>query len=151
MKRILLGLLIVLLALVGGVALYGAGYRPQTDLPAGLQGQFAEVMGVRTRYLQVGHGPDVLLIHGSTGSLEDWAAVRDALAQDFRVTTYDRPGHRYTAAGLCYDFVYNADFASALIHQLHLERPVVAGHSYGGTTALALALHRSEERRVGKE
>src|ERR1044071_9649193 len=127
MKRILLGLLIVLLAMVGGVALYGATYRPQTELPAGLQGQFADVMGVRTRYLQVGHGPDVLLIHGSTGSLEDWAAVRDALAPIFRVTTYARPGHGYPATGLCYDFVYNADFASALIQTLHLQQPVVAG------------------------
>ncbi len=140
--RLLKRLAVVLLLLVGGIAIYGALYEPQQDLPAGLKGQFTDIMGIRTRYLQVGAGPDVLLIHGSTSSIEDWAPVTDALASQFRVTVYDRPGHGYTQTGARYDYEYNAGFALAVIEALKLQDPVVAGHSYGGAIAMALALRK---------
>jgi pimeloyl-ACP methyl ester carboxylesterase len=148
MTRALRFVVVLLVLLVGGVSVYGALYRPQQELPAGLKGQFADVLGVRTRYLQVGSGADVLLIHGSTGSIEDWAPVAEKLAPDFRVTMYDRPGHGYSAATARHDFEYNADIALALMHDLHLENAVVAGHSYGGTTALAMAIRKPPEARA---
>src|SRR6185312_14642995 len=60
LKRLLA--LVVVLAI--GIGIYGALYRPQTELPPGLQGQFIDVDGLRTRYVQAGAGPDVVLIHG---------------------------------------------------------------------------------------
>src|SRR5206468_5493685 len=112
--------LVLIVAAIAAIAGYGAAYRPQIELPAGLKGQFIDVMGIRTRYVQTGAGPDVLLIHGSTGSVDDWAPVTDALAPNFRVTTYDRPGHGYSSAGPRCDYEYNADFAVALIRALQL-------------------------------
>jgi pimeloyl-ACP methyl ester carboxylesterase len=141
--RFLKTFVVIVALLVGGIALYGALYRPAEDLPEGLRGQFVDVLGNRTRYLQAGSGPDVLLIHGSPGSVEDWAPVMDALASEFRLTAYDRPGHGYTGnAGVRYELAYNADFALAVIDALKLERPVVAGHSYGGGTAAAIAIRK---------
>jgi pimeloyl-ACP methyl ester carboxylesterase len=140
--RALTWILLPLLLIVGGIGVYGALYEPRSELPAGLEGKFVDVMGVRTRYLQAGSGPDILLIHGSPGSVEDWAPIMQALAPDFRVTAYDRPGHGYSSVGPRYDATYNADFAIAMIDALNLQRPVVAGHSYGGATAAAMAIQK---------
>jgi pimeloyl-ACP methyl ester carboxylesterase len=140
MMRLLKWGLIALIVAIAGLCAYGATYHAQTDAPAGMQGQFVDVMGARTRYLQVGSGPDVLLIHGSPGSLEDWQPVIAALAPNFRVTAYDRPGNGYTASTGRYDYGYNADFALDLVRKLDLHDVVVAGHSYGGAVALAMAL-----------
>jgi pimeloyl-ACP methyl ester carboxylesterase len=141
-KRLLLCVILLLVGGIAAIAGYGALYRPQTDLPSGLQGEFVDVIGVRTRYLQAGSGPDILLIHGSPGSVEDWGPIMEALAPDFRVTAYDRPGHGYSGVGPRYDATYNADFAIAVIDALNLQRPVVVGHSYGGATAAAMAIQK---------
>src|SRR5581483_1934480 len=140
--RALKAIVMLLVILIAGICVYGATYHPETALPPGLQGQFVDVMGARTRYLEVGNGPDVLLIHGSPGSIEDWKPVIDALAPSFRVTAYDRPGNGYTDSLGRYGYEVNADFALALIDKLALHDVVVAGHSYGGATALAIALRR---------
>ena len=146
--RKLLGLLVVgLLIAVGGISALGALYTPQRDAPAGLQGKYIDVLGVRTRYVQEGTGPDVLLIHGSTGSLEDWADVAKALAPNFRVTIYDRPGHGYTESAGRYDYAFNADLGLALMQALRLKNVIVAGHSYGGATAVAMAMRNPPELR----
>jgi pimeloyl-ACP methyl ester carboxylesterase len=89
--------------------------------------------------VQQGTGRDVLLIHGSPGSLEDWQPVVEAIGGSMRVTAYDRPGHGYSGDGGNYSYEHNADVALALIETLQLEHVVVVGHSYGGTAALAMA------------
>ncbi len=142
--RALKTIAILLLAIIAGVCVYGATDRPQVELPAELQGSFIDVDGLRTRYLQAGSGPDVLLIHGSPGSVEDWAPVIDLLAPHFHVTAYDRPGNGYTDAATQYDYAFNADFAADLIAKLQLHDVVVAGHSFGGTTALAVGIRHPE-------
>jgi pimeloyl-ACP methyl ester carboxylesterase len=145
MKRVLCAVFLLLVAAIAGITGYGILYKPQENLPVGLKGEFLDVMGVHTRYVQSGNGPDVLLIHGSTSSVEDWAPVMEALAPDFRVTAYDRPGHGYSSTGARYDYDYNAEFALAMIHALHLQDVVVAGHSYGGAIAMALAIRKPAE------
>ena len=46
--------------------------------------------GINLHYLQVGCGPDIVMLHGLTGNLAIWhlKIVRQLQAQ-FRVTTYD--------------------------------------------------------------
>ena len=68
----------------------------------------------------------------------------DELAKNYRVTAYDRPGHGYSgSAGNRHTYDYHADVALALVDALDLRDVVVVGHSYGGTTALAIALRNS--------
>jgi pimeloyl-ACP methyl ester carboxylesterase len=83
------------------------------------------------------------MLHGSPGSLEDFAPQARELAKSFRVTRYDRPGHGFSSMGESTSLAYNAKVAAALLDQLKLERTIVVGHSYGGSSALALALLRS--------
>jgi pimeloyl-ACP methyl ester carboxylesterase len=146
MKRWLLRVgIVAMLAVVGlvvVVCLAGALYTPELRVPAGLSGRYLTLGGLALRVKQEGQGRDVLLIHGSPGSLEDFAPITAALRGSFRFTSYDRPGHGYSADGGRYDLTYNAEIARALMDQLGLTRAIVVGHSYGGSTALALALQR---------
>lgn len=41
----------------------------------------------------MGHGPDLVLLHGWGAHSGVWAGLRDALAEDFCVTCIDMPGH----------------------------------------------------------
>jgi pimeloyl-ACP methyl ester carboxylesterase len=128
-----------------GLGVVSALHQPNTDIPEDLEGRHVTVRGVPVRVLTRGAGADVLLIHGSPGSIEDWAPVVDALAGSFRVTAYDRPGHGYSGDVAEYGYESNAEVAAALVDELELRNVVVVGHSYGGTTALALALRESPQ------
>jgi len=137
---------LALLTLAGAAAVIcGAGllYTPNTAIPPGFAGELIEVGGVALRVLQEGTGRDILMIHGSPGILEDFDAQARALRTTYRVTRYDRPGHGFSADSARYSVEHNARTALALIEKLGLERTVVVGHSFGGTTALALALMKS--------
>ena len=137
--RLVRAFAVVLVLLVVGVGIAGIAYRPNTEIPAGTPGRHVTVNGVPIRVVQQGSGRDVLLIHGSPGSLEDWQPVVDAIGGSMRVTAYDRPGQGYSGDTGKYSYEDNADTALALIDALRLEHVVVVGHSYGGTTALAMA------------
>jgi pimeloyl-ACP methyl ester carboxylesterase len=72
--------------------------------------------------------------------------VIDELAKDYRVTAFDRPGHGYSGShGDLYTYDYHAGVAIELIEALHLRDVVVVGHSYGGGTALAVALRKPDQ------
>jgi pimeloyl-ACP methyl ester carboxylesterase len=109
-------------------------------IPAGFKGSFVDVQGQQLRVYQTGVGPDLLLIHGLPGSIEDWETVVPELSKHFRVTIYDRPGQGFSSANkLKYNLDQNADIAFALIETLKLNNPVVVGHSYGGSMVVAMA------------
>jgi len=84
----------------------------------------------------------LVLIHGFSSSLHSWDAWRADLETDYRVITFDLPGHglsRAEAAELA-----NIGRFSEIIHEvtrrLGIERFTLAGHSMGGHTALQYAL-----------
>jgi pimeloyl-ACP methyl ester carboxylesterase len=130
----------VLLALLGASTILGLAYDANTEIPKDLSGHSVMVLGVPLRVLQAGSGRDVLLIHGSPGSLEDWSPIVERLSGSMRVTAFDRPGHGFSGDPGVYSPSDNARFAEALIARLGLQHTIVVGHSYGGATALALAL-----------
>lgn len=87
----------------------------------------------------------VVLVHGSWGDHHNWAPVVPALAESFRVLTYDRRGHSQSARGsgdgtLRQDAL---DLAS-LLEALDLAPAHVVGSSFGASVALRLACDRPE-------
>jgi pimeloyl-ACP methyl ester carboxylesterase len=86
-----------------------------------------------------------VLIHGSWGDHASWNLVVPALAQRFRVLTYDRRGHsqsqRPTTQGSTEEDV---DDLAALIEHQGLVPAHVAGTSSGASLALRLAARRPE-------
>lgn len=126
--------------LLGGLTVLGWTERAGLDLPPGVPGRHVDVDGTPIRYLQGGAGPDVLLVHGSPGTVEDWEPVFARLTVHFRVTAFDRPGHGFSGGETRpHTPEENAAVARGLIRVLGLRDVVVVGHSYGGITALELA------------
>ncbi len=101
---------------------------------------FISVAGEELRILQKGNGPDILLIHGTPGSIEDWSPLIDSLARDNRVTAFDRPGFGYSAPSKHgYTIDKNVDVLESVVKQLNLQNPFYIGHSYGGSMLANLA------------
>jgi pimeloyl-ACP methyl ester carboxylesterase len=142
---------LVMAAIVVAIALtlVGAFQRPADRWPASVPGSRVVVAGIPIRYTQAGTGPDVLLLHGAPGSIEDWSPIVGRLAERFRVTAFDRPGQGYSGgADLPHTPEENARVTLELVRTLGLRNVVLMGHSYGGITGLALATRNPEEIRA---
>lgn len=91
---------------------------------------------------QAGKGPDVVLIHGALTTSHDWqqSPVVSALAENWRVTVVDRPGHGHSRrprfAGTPRE---QADQIILGLDRLGVDRFIAVGHSFGGLVTLALA------------
>jgi pimeloyl-ACP methyl ester carboxylesterase len=118
----------------------------RAPVPAGLSHyprQSVVVDGTTLNYVSAGSGRPVVLIHGNPGSHEDYTlAVVGRLSQSCHVLAFDRPGHGYSERP---DSVETTVEVQALIirnalRKLGLEKPVLVGHSWGGSLALAAAV-----------
>jgi len=128
--------------LAGAAALVGyQTHAAETDHPA--RGSFVTVDGVRLRYLERGHGPTVVFIHGTGVSAEDFDVgdLLSATGERHRAIAIDRPGFGYSKRP--WMRTWSASAQAALLHDafasLGLEKPIVVGHSWGALVALALA------------
>ncbi len=141
MKKFLIGGAGAFLSMVLVIAVIGVVYKPKSTAPANVKGGYIKLPGTTIRYYQEGSGPDILMIHGCPGSIEDFDPIVQDLAKNFRVTLYDRPGHGYSEAGdNLYSLNYNARVAEDIIEHLNLKNVLVVGHSYGSGVALSLAI-----------
>jgi pimeloyl-ACP methyl ester carboxylesterase len=134
--RWVLGLVVLLPVLIVAT---GFAYDPE---PAPLRWPRRSVVvdGSRVAFRQEGAGPDVVLLHGSMGSAEDFEPVFEALTRGHRVTAVDRPGFGGSQArGDDATLTGNARLLAGLVRAVGLTRPVVVGHSHGGGVALRLA------------
>jgi non-heme chloroperoxidase len=82
-------------------------------------------------------GPPILLIHGLSQNHLCWAKqYQSSLADEFRLVAFDLRGHGMSQAPLEPEHYVDgqlwADDVAAIIEQLRLDRPVLAGWSYGG-------------------
>ncbi|PWE33210.1 alpha/beta hydrolase [Maritimibacter sp. 55A14] len=115
------------------------------------RGRFLDVDGARLHVEVTGEGPDLVLLHGAGGNTRAiMAPFVDALARDFRIIAFDRPGLGYSDPlhGLGESPAEQARVLIRAARTLGVERPLVLGHSYGGAVALAWALE-APERTAG--
>ncbi|MBD1550289.1 pyrimidine utilization protein D [Pseudomonas typographi] len=96
--------------------------------------------GIRTHYEIHGSGPALIFASGLGGTGAYWAPQVEAFSNDFTVVTYDQRGAGKSEhpAGP-YSIEMLADDLQALIAALHLDRPVLIGHSTGGAIGQCLA------------
>ncbi len=138
---ITLGLLIVGLAML--TAWKAARHEASAESQFPPEGQFLDVDGVPVHAVVMGEGPDVVLIHGSSGNTRDMTfALAPILAENFRVIVFDRPGLGYSGS---FDpngesILEQAAILQRAAAQLGADKPIVAGQSYGGSVALAWAV-----------
>jgi N-formylmaleamate deformylase len=82
----------------------------------------------------------VVLLHGVTDNGMCWVRVMNALCKDYDLILPDSRGHGLTdALELGYGVDDRAADVAGLIQELHLERPVLLGHSMGAETAMGAA------------
>ncbi|MGQ9926399.1 MAG: 2-succinyl-6-hydroxy-2,4-cyclohexadiene-1-carboxylate synthase [Chloroflexaceae bacterium] len=94
-------------------------------------------------YACSGHGLPLLLLHGFTGSAEEWAGLIPALAPLCQVIAVDLPGHGRAPAPAdpaCYTMERTVADLLALLDHLGYAACEVLGYSMGGRVALHLAV-----------
>ena len=57
---------------------------------------YLELEGTRVRYVDVGEGPAVVLLHGFASSIENWLTVMPKLVKDHRIIAIDMRGFGWT-------------------------------------------------------
>lgn len=107
------------------------------------------VNDIEIAYEDVGCGFAIVLIHGYPFSRSLWADQVTALADRYRVLTFDLRGHGETETSVgTSSMKLMAQDVSALMDELRIDRAVVGGLSMGGYVALAfyqLFPHRVEK------
>lgn len=101
-----------------------------------------DLNGLKLYYQQSGSGPDVVLLHGFTSNQAMWlfSGIVPALANRFRVTSYDLRGHGASDAPHGdYTSRQMADDLCHLCDALELGPALLVGHSFGGVVATHLA------------
>jgi pimeloyl-ACP methyl ester carboxylesterase len=132
------------LALIVLVLNWTYGRLPAEPKP---RGSFVSVDGLRIHYIErAGQGVPVVLLHGLPGTAEDWNEVTPLLA-GHRTIAIDRPGFGYSSGGYV-KFDRQIEVIDALLHRLRVLQPILVGHSYGGTMALAFAERHPSELRA---
>ena len=100
----------------------------------------------RVRYLDVGQGPAVVLIHGFASSLETWSTVIPVLAKSHRVLALDLKGFGWTdRPDGDYSPHAQAQLVSALMKERGIDTAVLVAHSWGSSIALDLAMTEPEK------
>lgn len=110
--------------------------------PRGPRDEFIDVNGLRLHYRDWGgSGRSIVLLHGLASTCHIWDLVAPLLSESFAVVALDQRGHGESdKPDTGYDFSTVASDLQGFIQALGLERPVLAGHSWGGDVALEHAV-----------
>lgn len=101
--------------------------------------------GYRFAYVEAGQGTPLVLVHGALTDYRFWIGQLGTLADSARVIAYSRRYHYpnpWRPDDPPYGFESSAWDLVALARALRLDRPVLAGHSWGGAVALQAALRQ---------
>jgi 3-oxoadipate enol-lactonase len=99
--------------------------------------------GIDIFYRQEGSGPDLVLIMGLGAHSGAWLPNVPALAERFRVTSFDNRGAgRTSAPDEPYSIAGMADDAAALMGELGIQRAHILGASMGGMIAQEFVVNR---------
>jgi pimeloyl-ACP methyl ester carboxylesterase len=118
------------------------------DDPEAFTHRFAEVNGVRMHYVEAGHGPLVLLLHGFPYAWYMWRRQIGALAAaGYRVVAPDQRGFGQSdrpGAIEAYDITQAVGDMVGLMKALGEDSAVIIGHDLGAWVAQAAAMMRAD-------
>lgn len=115
-------------------------------LPAGQSRTVVTDDGANLAVTVAGEGPTVVLSHCWTGAREIWAPVAHRLVRrGFQVVLYDQRGHGSSTIGTDGLGVERlGEDLRAVLDAVDARDAVLAGHSMGGMTIMALALRHAD-------
>jgi pimeloyl-ACP methyl ester carboxylesterase len=108
----------------------------------GYQDKFVQIDGLKTRYIEDGAGPAVILLHGaSLGSSADVFErnLKPLAAAGVRAIAYDQPGFGLTHNPSDYSVAYRTRFIMMFTDGLGIQSAALVGHSQAGNMAVGLA------------
>ena len=131
-------------AVLAASALYARLRTRQAERSNPPEGEFIDIDRVRLHYIDRGTGPVVVLIHGNGSMIKDFelSGIVDKLAETNRVIVFDRPGYGHSDRPDFRNFDPRSQAAllrRALL-RLHVEDPVIVGHSWGSLVALWMGI-----------
>lgn len=154
--RVIIGCLIFAIGLIVLVQWRAGAREMSVEANYPPAGRIVKVEGVDIHVWIEGNGPDLVLIHGANGSLQDYTFdLVDRLKDRYRVIVLDRPGFGWSGR-LTPDYggalnvaaeppALQARLLQGAVDALGVTRPIVLGHSFGGAIALAWALERPSD------
>jgi pimeloyl-ACP methyl ester carboxylesterase len=105
-------------------------------------GRFVDVDGVRLHYVERGAGDPIVLLHGNGSMVEDFdcSGLMDLASGNHRVIAFDRPGFGHSERPR--NVVWTPDAQAKLLRraldEIGVSEPVVLGHSWGASVAVAM-------------
>jgi pimeloyl-ACP methyl ester carboxylesterase len=152
MNSILLALLIFVAVGVGVwlVSLLVEAMRRKPQVPARLRWapeiaiQTIDIGGTKLRYIRIGKGPVLVLLHTLRTQLDLFEKVVPELSKHFTVYALDYPGHGYSDIPQArYDAAFFTKAVEGFLDKLDLRDTTLAGVSIGGSIALIVAARRN--------
>ena len=105
-----------------------------------LKPTYVAVQGVNLRYLRVGEGPTLVLLHTLRTQLDLFHKVIPELARDFTVYGLDLPGHGYSdIPDGPYDAEFFVGYVEGFLGELDLTDVILSGVSIGASISLIIA------------
>ncbi len=148
MRKLIIWLVLVV-ALVAAVPAYYTYFAPPPALP-GPGESVALADGTKLNVVQLGPGPNVVLVHGAPGSAYVWGDLpKQLVAAGRHVVVYDRKGYGFSdrrKEGEAATLDGNAKELNELLAALDLRDVTVVGWSYGGGVALRASVLDAEQR-----
>lgn len=110
------------------------------------------VNGLKINYRDTGgDSPPIVLVHGFTGNVRNWALTVPVIRDRFRCVSFDLPGHGLSdkpVDSASYELPKMGDIVWGAIQALGLETPVLMGHSMGGMISQYVVLAHPEAFRA---
>jgi pimeloyl-ACP methyl ester carboxylesterase len=121
-------------------------------LPAGCQSRTVDADGIRVHYVEAGHGPLVVLVHGFPESWYSWRHQLPALAEaGYRAVAVDVRGYGRSSKPTeveDYRMVRLVADNVALVRALGAEHAAIIGHDWGAPIAWTSAMLRPDVFRA---
>lgn len=96
----------------------------------------------------LGEGPDLVILHGLFGSLDNWRGPARILARKFRVWLLDQRNHGRSPHSDEFHYAAMAEDLGAFLDRQGLGRVHLLGHSMGGKAAMSFASR--QQKRVSR-
>ena len=102
--------------------------------------KYVKINGINLRYVDVGEGPPLVLLHTLRTQLDMFQKMVPKLSKYFRVYALDYPGHGFSDIPTFeYTPEFFTDVVARFLEQLNIQDAIVAGESIGGSISLVLA------------
>jgi pimeloyl-ACP methyl ester carboxylesterase len=112
-----------------------------------LQGQYAEVNGIRLHYVSTGEGKLIMFVHGFPEFWYEWEKQLIEFGQDYQAVAPDMRGYNLSSKPVDIEKYHvndTIDDLRALTEHLGHQKCIMVAHDWGGAIAWAAAMRRPE-------